>query len=116
QRTFRAAQANFLKQWAQAGLRQQTLLVLAESLQMATMFGLTGFIVARQFTRAGGTADLLLLIYWSLAICMTGQQIATVAWGFPALRNTLLRCMEVLGSPEDVVGEVSAPAGTATGI
>jgi ABC-type bacteriocin/lantibiotic exporter with double-glycine peptidase domain len=116
ERTLRAAQAGQLQQWAQAGLRQQTLLVFAESLQLAVTLALTVFIVARQFTHAGSIADLLLLIYWSLSICFTGQQIATVAWGLPALRNTLLRFMEVLGSPEEIASEIATPPATAKGI
>jgi ATP-binding cassette subfamily B protein len=109
QRTLRAAQALQLRQWAQAGLRQQALVVFAEVLQMVSTFGLTLLIVARQFAHAGSLADLLLLIYWALSICMTGEQIATTAWSLPALSNTLLRFMELLGSPEEAVGETAAP-------
>jgi ATP-binding cassette subfamily B protein len=105
QRTLRAAQALQLRRWAEAGLRQQSLVVSAEVLQLTTTVALTVLLVARQFANAGGLTDLLLLIYWALSICMMGQQIAATVWSLPALRNTVLRLMELLASPEEAVGE-----------
>lgn len=119
QRTIRTAQAMQLGQWARSGLRLQALVVFAEIVQMISTLGLTVLIVARQFAHAGNLADLLLLVYWSLSICMIGQQIGTTAWSLPALRNTLLRFMELLGSPEEAVGEPSVssePIGVAVDI
>ena len=109
QRTLRSAQALQLRQWAQAGLREQRLIVFAEVFQTVLTFGLTVLIVARQFAHARTLADLLLLIYWALSICMVGQQFATTAWSLPALRNTLLRSMELLESSEEAAA-VEAPA------
>ena len=113
QRTLRTAQLLQLQQWAQAGLHQQRLVVFAEVLQMVLTFGFTVLIVTRQFGHSGSLADLLLLIYWALSICMVGQQFATTAWSLPALRNTLLRFMELLGSPEETA-VVKAPVALGT--
>jgi ABC-type transport system involved in cytochrome bd biosynthesis fused ATPase/permease subunit len=115
ERTLRSAQAVQLQQWAKASFRHQNLFVRAEILQMVSTFGLTVLMVYQQAARTGNPADLLLLVYWALSISFTGQQLASIAWSLPALRNTLLRFMEPLGAQEETVAE-AVPAKSPRGI
>lgn len=115
ERTLRSAQAVQLQEWAKASLRHQNLFVRAEILQMVSTFGLTVLMVYQQAARTGNPADLLLLVYWALSISFTGQQLASITWSLPALRNTLLRFMEPLGAQEETVGE-AVPAKSPRGI
>src|SRR6266550_1795533 len=115
ERTLRAAQAGQLEEWAKASFRHQNLFARAEILQMVSTFGLTVLMVYQQAARTGNMADLLLLIYWALSISFTGQQLASITWSLPALRNTLLRFMEPLGAQEETVAE-AAPATHPQGI
>src|SRR2546429_2579327 len=82
---------------------------------MVSTFGLTVLMVYQQAARTGNMADLLLLVYWVLSISFTGQQLASITWSLPALRNTLLRFMEPLGAQEETVAE-AAPATHPQGI
>jgi ABC-type bacteriocin/lantibiotic exporter with double-glycine peptidase domain len=109
QQTLAALQADQLKQWAGAGLRQQTLVVLAEAVQMLLTFVPAIRLVYLQAVRQQNPAALLLLSYWALVIPITGRQLASLAWAMPTLRNTLLRFMEPLGAPEEAIS-VSPPA------
>ncbi len=115
QRALRAAQADQLGQWAEAGLRQQALLVRTETVQMALTLGLVAWIVLKHAARAQDPAGLLLLIYWALSIPALGRQAASVAWSLPALRNTLLRFLEPLGSPEEEIADTAPPV-TSSGV
>jgi ABC-type bacteriocin/lantibiotic exporter with double-glycine peptidase domain len=101
QRSMRAAHARQLRQWSRAGLHQQVLFVRSEALQMAVTFGFAIFMVYARASAAQSPAGLLLLIYWSIAIPSQGQELAAVARSLPAMRNTLLRFLELIGSPEE---------------
>jgi ABC-type bacteriocin/lantibiotic exporter with double-glycine peptidase domain len=101
ERSMRAAHARQLRQWAAAGLHQQALFVRAEILQMALTFGFVIAMVYRQASASQSPAGLLLLIYWSIAIPSLGQEVAAVARSLPAMRNTLLRFLELIGSPDE---------------
>jgi ATP-binding cassette subfamily B protein len=111
ERTLRTAQAGQLGQWAEAGLRQQALLVRAEGAQLAVTFALVIGLVWSQAMRTQNPAGQLLLIYWALSIPAIGRQLASITWSLPALRNTLLRFLEPLGAPQEEVAEAAPPAG-----
>lgn len=103
ERTLRGAQANQLKHWAEAGLSQLSVLVRAEALQMLAVYGCLFWLVLAQANAASEPAGLLLLVYWALSIPALGQQITAIARNYPSLRNTTLRFLEPLGSPEEDV-------------
>jgi len=107
ERSMRAAHAGQLRKWAAAGLHQQALFVRAETLQMALTFGFVIALVYRQASALQGPAGLLLLIYWSIAIPSLGQEVAAAARSLPAMRNTLLRFLELIGSPDEETGYTS---------
>jgi ATP-binding cassette subfamily B protein len=115
ERTIGAAQARQLRQWAAAGLHQQGLFVRAEFLQMAITFACTVTLVLRQAAAAHNPAGLLLLIYWSISIPVVGQELAAAARALPAMRNTLLRFLELINSPEDAA-DTAAPPPAASGV
>lgn len=101
ERAMRTAQAAQLRQWAAAGLRLQALFVRADVIQMTLTFGVIGALVYRQLSTAHSPAGVLLLIYWAISIPLLGQEVAAVARSVPAMRNTLLRFLELTGSPEE---------------
>jgi ABC-type bacteriocin/lantibiotic exporter with double-glycine peptidase domain len=111
--TLRALHASQLAQWADAGLRQQALLVRAEAVQMTCVCAPIVWLVSSQVAHANSAAGLLLAIYWALAIPSTGRQLASVVWSVPALRNTMLRLLELLHAPEGdrSAGETGADLG-----
>jgi ATP-binding cassette subfamily B protein len=116
QRPLRGAQAEQLRHWAEAGLRQQALLLRAEGLQLGLA---VAFLVWLVFSQAGAAADpagLLLLLYWALSIPAEGSQLAAVAWNYPSLRNTMLRFLEPLASPEEAVAPPAAGEGAGAGV
>jgi ATP-binding cassette subfamily B protein len=107
ERALLAAQAPQLEAWADAGLRQQAALVYAEAAQM---LGATGPVVWLVMTEAGRShtpAGFLLLAYWALSIPSLGQQIATILWGVPPLRNTTLRFLEPLNADVNASAQAS---------
>jgi ABC-type bacteriocin/lantibiotic exporter with double-glycine peptidase domain len=116
ERTLRAAQAHQLKHWADAGLRQQGLLVRAEAVQSLVVYALLFWLVFTQANASSEPAGLLLLVYWALSIPALGQGIAQIAWNYPSLRNTLLRFLEPLGSPEEVVAIPEATPTSGQGV
>ena len=108
-RTLRTLHSEQLGQWAEAGLRLQSIFVRAEVLQMAVTYVPVIALVYREALRTSSPAGLLLLAYWAVSIPTLGQELASIAWDMPALRNTLWRLLEPLGAPEEEVPEV-APA------
>ena len=114
-RTLRALHSEQLGQWAEAGLRLQALFVRAEVLQMAVTYVPVIALVYREALRTPSPAGLLLLAYWAVSIPTLGQQLASIAWEMPALRNTLWRLLEPLGAPEEEVPE-AAPATKTCGV
>jgi ATP-binding cassette subfamily B protein len=110
----RTEQSRQLAQWADAGLRQQALLVGAEAAQMAVTLGLVIGLVYAEAARAQNPG-LLLLIYWALSIPAVSRQFASLAWGLPALRNTLMRFLEPLGAQAEEITD-AAPARDPLGV
>ena len=60
--------------------------------------------------RSGGTADVLLLVFWSLQIPQLGVHLAHYISGYRPLRNRTLRLLEPLGAPERHLAEDGAAA------
>jgi ATP-binding cassette subfamily B protein len=101
------AQAPQLRQWLAAGLRQQSLVLRAETLQMSLAMGAVIALVSRQMAVVQQPATLLLLVYWSLSLVLLGQQAARLFWTLPALRNVLLRLLELLSAPATEPAQVA---------
>ena len=115
--TLRTVHAAQLRQWARAALRQQVLVVRAEAAQMILTLGFVAALIYQQAAMTQSPAGLLLLIYWATTIPQLGQEVAKLLRGIPAMRNTLLRFLEMIESPEDeavAAALAAAPAAAAT--
>jgi ABC-type multidrug transport system fused ATPase/permease subunit len=98
--TMRATHSAQLIPWAAAGLHRQALFVRSDVGQMALSFAFSAALVYHAVD-AASPAGLLLLTYWALSIPLLGQEVATSVRSLPAMRNTLLRFLEVIGSPTE---------------
>ncbi len=88
----------------------------AEVLQMAVTYIPVIALVYREALRTSSPGGLLLLAYWAVSIPTLGQELASIAWDMPALRNTLWRLLEPLGSPEEEISQVAPAAAKTCGV
>ena len=110
QRALRKEQEKLLSQWAEAGVRLQRAVVQAEALQLTAATLLVALFIWQRLAAGGDVAGMLLLVYWALSIPALGQELASALWQYPALRNTTLRLVEPLGSPEEQRSIVPIPS------
>jgi ABC-type bacteriocin/lantibiotic exporter with double-glycine peptidase domain len=101
QRAVRREHRELLAGWADAGLGLQTVAVWFEAAQFAVGFGLAAAMLFLHLARSAEAGAVLLLIYWALSLPVLGQQIAQIAWQYPAYRNRTLRLLEPLGALEE---------------
>jgi len=113
QRAVRREHGKLLLDWAQAGVGLQQVVVWVEAAQYALGFALAAWLLFAHLGRSGEAGAVLLLIYWALNLPVLGQDIAQVAWQYPAYRNMTLRLLEPLGAWEEPVAETSASSSRA---
>ncbi len=101
QRVMRREQSNHLKAWAKTGFQLQNTVVFFEGAQALLGFGLCIWMLKSYLASQAAAAGLLLLFYWSLRIPSLAQEIASLAWRYPAMRNITLRLLEPLGAPSE---------------
>jgi len=101
QRAVRREHRELLTGWASAGLGLQTVAVWFEAAQFTLGFGLAAAMLFLHLARSAEAGAVLLLIYWALNLPVLGQQIAQIAWQYPAYRNRTLRLLEPLGALEE---------------
>ncbi len=102
QRVMRREQSNHLRAWSKTGLELQNLVVLFEGLQAACGFLFCIAIMRTQLGQSTPYGGFLLLLYWALRIPALSREAAGLTWRYPFLRNTLLRLLEPLASPEEL--------------
>ena len=107
QRVVRREHGKLLLDWAQAGIGLQQVVVWVEATQYAVGFALGAWLLFAHLGRSGEAGAVLLLIYWALNLPVLGQDIAQVAWQYPAYRNMTLRLLEPLGALEEQAAETS---------
>lgn len=107
QRAVRREHGKLLLDWAQAGIGLQQVVVWVEAAQYALGFTLAAWLLFAHLGRSGEAGAVLLLIYWALNLPVLGQEIAQVAWQYPAYRNMTLRLLEPLGALEEQPAETS---------
>jgi ABC-type bacteriocin/lantibiotic exporter with double-glycine peptidase domain len=112
QRAVRREHRELLTGWASAGLGLQTVAVWFEALQFALGFGLAAWMLFSHLAHSAEAGAVLLLIYWALNLPVLGQDIAQIAWQYPAYRNRTLRLLEPLGALEEEhpINETGAPS------
>src|SRR5262249_34693786 len=120
ERAVRREHEALLVEWARAGRSLQRAVVAIEGVHFVVGFGLAAWLLLAHLAHAGETASVLLLVYWALNLPVLGQEVALIAWQYPALRNTTLRLLEPLGAREEEAGEAddetTPTAGPAAGI
>src|SRR5262249_31469492 len=99
-----------LEHWAEAGLARQRLVVLLQGIQFGVGFGFASWLLLSNFRLAGHTGETLLLVYWTLSLPVTGQDLAQLIWQYPIHRNTTLRMLEALGARDQHTGVKSGEA------
>jgi ABC-type bacteriocin/lantibiotic exporter with double-glycine peptidase domain len=100
QSAVRREHESLLSDWARAGLNLQRSVISLETLQFLTGFGFAIWLLASYLARGGQTGAVLLLVYWALNLPALGQEIALIAWQYPAYRNVTLRLLDPLGAIE----------------
>jgi ABC-type bacteriocin/lantibiotic exporter with double-glycine peptidase domain len=100
QAAVRREHESLLTDWARAGLNLQRSVISLETLQFLAGFGLAIWLLASYLARHGQTGAVLLLVYWALNLPALGQEVAIIAWQYPAYRNVTLRLLEPLGAIE----------------
>jgi ATP-binding cassette subfamily B protein len=109
QGALRREHESLLSEWARAGLTLQRAVISLESLQFLSGFGLAVWLLASHVARTGETGAVLLLVYWALNLPALGQEVAVIAWQYPAYRNVTLRLLEPLGAIEQSAPPRAAP-------
>lgn len=110
ERAVRREHGRLLGEWARAGFGLQRAVVAIEALQLFAGFGLVAWLLLDYLTRTDEGRAALLLIYWALTLPLLGQEVALVAWQYPAHRNVTLRLLEPLGAPHADASDAVATA------
>jgi ABC-type bacteriocin/lantibiotic exporter with double-glycine peptidase domain len=106
------AQGSQLRDWALASFRRQALYVRSNALQSALSLACIVAMVRHEVASGHGPAGLLLLVYWAMSIPALGQDMAETLRELPSVRSTLLRFLELMGSPEESCGTHLSAANT----
>ena len=114
QSELRREHESLLSEWARAGLSLQRSVISLETMQFVAGFGLAIWLLASNLARSGETGAVLLLVYWALNLPALGQEVALLAWQYPAYRNVTLRLLEPLGAIEQTAPPRVAAAEPAT--
>ncbi len=107
-----------LGRWAAAALRQQVVFVRSDVAQMLLTFACISALIYQQARIAASPAGLLLLVYWATSIPLQGQELSRLIHSLPAMRNTLLRFLEVVASADEraVAGAEGAAVSAAAAV
>jgi len=97
ERALRREHESLLSKWVGAGLGLQRLVVWIEGVQYVLGFGIAGWLLLTHVSHRE-SGSVLLLIYWTLNLPVIGEQIAQLAWQYPAHRNLALRLFEPLAA------------------
>jgi len=96
----RRSHETLLKEWTRAGFTLQRAVISLETVQFLAGFALAIWLLASHLGRTNETGAVLLLVYWALNLPALGQEVALIAWQYPAYRNVTLRLLEPLGAIE----------------
>ncbi len=105
ERSVRREHEALLKEWRTASESVLSLSVFGQGLQLSVGFGLAAWLLVSHLEGSGLGGGALLLVYWALRLPDLGTEIFNAIQVLPGLRSTLLRWIEPLEAPEDVVPE-----------
>ncbi len=104
-------QEALLVEWVQASRRLLYASLLLQGLQLTTGIGLAAWLVAQHVHALANTGGALLLAWWALSLPELGGTLAALVRQYPSYRNILLRLLEPLGAPDDLLTkELAEPA------
>ncbi|HYL37365.1 MAG TPA: ATP-binding cassette domain-containing protein [Bryobacteraceae bacterium] len=109
QPALRREHESLLTEWARAGLNLQRAVISLEAVQFLAGFGLAVWLLASHLARSGDAGAVLLLVYWALNLPALGQEVALIAWQYPAYRNITLRLLEPLGAIDQTTPRSEVP-------
>ena len=89
-----------LVEWVRARFAQHRGLIVLQGLQHLVGYSLAAWMLLRELRDPSGAGSVLLLAYWALQFPALGAAIAELASQYPGIRNTALRLLEPLDSPE----------------
>ncbi|HMD49119.1 MAG TPA: ATP-binding cassette domain-containing protein [Bryobacteraceae bacterium] len=110
QSAMRREHESLLTDWARAGLNLQRSVITLETVQFLAGFGLAIWLLASYLARGRESGAVLLLVYWALNLPALGQEVALIAWQYPAYRNVTLRLLEPLGALDQRIPTVTTSA------
>ncbi|WP_444918249.1 ATP-binding cassette domain-containing protein [Microbulbifer sp. JMSA003] len=87
---------NLLTEWIRAGYSSLSFQLNSQAVQLLINCTLSSVLVIYCVNARGASPDLLLLIYWVLALPPLGEEIAGLMRSYPRQRNFLLRALEPL--------------------
>lgn len=101
ERSLAREQEGLLLEWARAGRSLLQAALATNAAQLVAGYGIAAWLLFAHLQRGEEGAGALLLAYFALNIPTLGQEIAQVAWQYPAQRNLTLRLLEPLGALEE---------------
>ena len=108
ERAVRRQHEELLVDWQAAGVRLQRAALTVDGVLALSGLSLSGLLLARHLAHAQDLAGALLLVFWALQLPTLGGELAATARQYPALRNVMLRVMELLVAPEEDVAKANA--------
>ncbi len=112
----RSEHEGLLTEWARSRLSLMRGILAVEAVPAFLGFGLSAWLLLGHLGRGGELGVVLLLAYWALNLPVLGLEIAWLAWQYPTRHNIMLRFLEPLGAPEEIVaGTKPGESVTATG-
>lgn len=104
ERVVEAEHGRLLDEWRSAARAVARTVVTAEAVQGVLGVALAVWLVAGARSEAAtDPATFLLLAYWALSLSVLGQRIGVLARQYPSFRNTTMRFLEPMSSPEEPV-------------
>ncbi|BBM01848.1 ATP-binding cassette domain-containing protein [Microbulbifer sp. GL-2] len=92
---------SLLSEWVRSSYLDLRLQLNSQAVQLIVNCSLACILVAYCIHIRGASPDLLLLVYWVLALPPLGEDIAALIREYPRQRNTLLRALEPLQAVRD---------------
>ena len=101
--TFARQYESRVTQWGHAALALGRIAVWSEGLSSLCGLLLAAYLLHAHIDRAGELSAVLLLAYWALQLPPLGQELSGLTRQLAAQRNVLLRLIEPLAAPEEVI-------------
>ncbi len=95
---------SLLVEWARSSVGLVRINMLVNGILAIACMGLAGYLLIEHFLRSGSvTGGDLLLVYWVLKLPAVGSSLSSLAQQYPGQRNVLLRLLEPLSTPEELI-------------